>query len=124
MVGLITDLDRSHDTFATSRRQKLTGIIGRLDGFVDDTVDDSQSVEVQSHSWDGAVADLLIVLIESIKECRAVVLETSQKRWRSSWRGCTNPSVALRGQVEFFLFAVRSNAHFRIKLWQSAEEAL
>jgi hypothetical protein len=46
-----------------------------LNGFVNDTVDDGQSVEVEGHSWNGTVSDLLVVLIEFIKECRAIVLE-------------------------------------------------
>jgi hypothetical protein len=61
-------LFRTHDV------QELTRIVGGLNCFVNDTVDDGQSVEVEGHSWKGAVADLLVVLVESIKECRAVVL--------------------------------------------------
>ena len=60
--------------YRTKDVNELTGIIGRLNCLVNDTVDDGQSVEVESHSWNGAVADLLIVLIESVKESRAVVL--------------------------------------------------
>jgi hypothetical protein len=61
---------RTHDV------KGLTWVIARLNGFVDDTIDDGQSVEVERHSWNGAVPDLLVVLIEFIKECRAVVLES------------------------------------------------
>jgi hypothetical protein len=64
--------------------KELTGIVGRLNGFVNDTIDDGQSVKVESHSWNGAVADLLVVLIESIKECGAVVLKTVRIRLRGS----------------------------------------
>ena len=46
-----------------------------MNGFVDDTVDDGQSVEVEGNSRVGAVPDLLVFLIEMIKECRAVVLK-------------------------------------------------
>jgi hypothetical protein len=46
-----------------------------LNSFVDDTVDDRQSVEVEGHSRNGTVSDQLVVLIEFIEECRAVVLQ-------------------------------------------------
>ena len=47
-----------------------------MDGFVNDTVDDGQSVEVKGHSWNGAVPDLLVVLVKFVEERRAVVLES------------------------------------------------
>ena len=62
--------------FRTHDVQGLTRVVGGLNCFVDDTVDDGQSVEVEGHPWKGSVADLLVVLIESIKERRAVVLKT------------------------------------------------
>lgn len=54
---------------------RLTRIVAGLNGFVNDTINDGQSVEVERHSCIGAVPDLLVLLIEMIEECRAVVLK-------------------------------------------------
>jgi hypothetical protein len=69
----MTDKHRSHDIVRDPKC--LTRVIGGLNSFVNDTVDDRQSVEVESHAWNGAVSDQLVVLIELIEECRAVVLQ-------------------------------------------------
>ena len=62
-------LSQAHDVI------RLTRVIGGLNSFINDTIDDGQGVEVESHSWNGAVSDQLVVLIELIEECRAVVLQ-------------------------------------------------
>jgi hypothetical protein len=69
----MTDKHRSHDIVRDLKC--LTRVIGGLNSFVNDTVDDRQSVEVESHAWNGAVSDQLVVLIELIEECRAVMLQ-------------------------------------------------
>jgi len=60
---------RTHDV------RELTWVIAGLNGFVNDSVTNAQSVEVEGNSWEGAVLDFLVVLIEQVKECRAVVLD-------------------------------------------------
>lgn len=45
-----------------------------LNGFVNDSVAHAESVEVESHSWEAAVANFLVVLVEQIIEARTVVL--------------------------------------------------
>ena len=83
--GLTTDQRVRMISFRTHDIQGLTGVVGGLNRLVNDTVDDGQSVEVEGHSRNGAVADLLVVLIESIKECGAVVLNAVRKCSRGSW---------------------------------------
>jgi hypothetical protein len=61
-------------SFRTRDFKGLTRVVASLNGFINDTVDDGQSVEVEGHSCVGAVPDLLVFLIEMIEECRAVVL--------------------------------------------------
>jgi hypothetical protein len=45
-----------------------------LDSLINDPVANAQSVEVEGHTRDGAVANKLVVLVEERKEARAVVL--------------------------------------------------
>ncbi len=70
----MTDWHRSHDVISDVKG--LTRVIGRLNSFINDAVNDCQSVEVEGHSWNGAVSDQLVVLIELVEERRAVVLQT------------------------------------------------
>lgn len=61
-------------SFRTHDVNGLTRVVGGLDGFINDTVNDGQSIEVEGNSRVGAVPDLLVLLIEVIEKCRAVVL--------------------------------------------------
>jgi hypothetical protein len=44
------------------------GVERRLDGLVDDAVDDAQRVEVEVDALVGALGDLLVLLVEVVEE--------------------------------------------------------
>ena len=68
-------IDFDHATpFQIRNVEGLTRVVAGLNGFVNDTVNDGQSIEVEGNSRVGAVPDLLVLLIEVIEKCRAVVL--------------------------------------------------
>lgn len=50
------------------------GVVRGLDGFIDDAVDDSQAVKVEICTVCGAVGNGLILVVEVIKKCRAILV--------------------------------------------------
>ena len=44
------------------------GVMGSLNRLIDDTVDDTQGVEVQLHTVDSAVRNLLVFFVEMVEE--------------------------------------------------------
>jgi hypothetical protein len=59
---------------------ELTRVEVGLNSFVNYSITDTQSVEVEGYSWNSAVADLLVVLIEQIVEPGPVVLSKKNDR--------------------------------------------
>lgn len=51
-----------------------------MDGLINDTVANAQSVEVKSYSGNGTVADKIIVLVEQIIVRRSIMPEKRKKR--------------------------------------------
>ena len=54
---------------------RRTRVVGSLNGLIDDSVANAQSVEVKSHSRNRSVADQFVVLVEVLVESRTVVSE-------------------------------------------------
>lgn len=46
------------------------GIVRGLDGFIDDSIDDTKGVELKLNSLNGSVGNLLILLIKVVEELR------------------------------------------------------
>lgn len=54
------------------------GVMGSLNRLIDDTVDDTQGVEVQLHTIHGTIRDLLIFFVEMVEELHTLdQLETN-----------------------------------------------
>jgi hypothetical protein len=47
------------------------GVVGSLDSLVDDTVSDTESVEVELNSRNGSVGDKLVLVVEVVEERRS-----------------------------------------------------
>ena len=52
---------------------RRTRVVGSLNGLIDDSVANAQSVEVESHSGDRSVADQFVVLVEVLVESWTIV---------------------------------------------------
>lgn len=44
------------------------GVVGGLNRFIDDTVDDSEGIEIKLNAIHGSVGNLLVLLVEVVKE--------------------------------------------------------
>lgn len=44
------------------------GVVRCLDGFIDDSIDDSKGVELKLDSFDGSIGDLLVLFVEMVEE--------------------------------------------------------
>jgi hypothetical protein len=49
------------------------GVVRSLDGFIDDTIDDSEGVELKLNTLDGAIGNLLVLFVEVVEELLILV---------------------------------------------------
>ena len=75
---------------------KLTRVVGSLDGLIDNSVANAQSVEVESHSRDCSVTDQFVVLVEVLVESWAVVSENVRSVEKSINAYESLPKLTLR----------------------------
>ena len=75
---------------------KLTRVVGSLDGLIDDSVANAQSVEVESNAGNGSVANQLVVLVEVLVEGWAVVSENTRSVEEAIDRHDSRPGLTLR----------------------------
>jgi hypothetical protein len=65
---VIHPASESHSLDAVGVVDGELGVVRRLDGLVDDAVDDAQRVEVEVDALVRALGDLLVLLVEVVEE--------------------------------------------------------